>query len=316
MTKSMLNTDQQIASIWQLGGLSKRDLAKRVWQQINEDNVLGRASELAYNFLLSIFPLLLFLLALFGLFASRGTELKSNLFFHLSQVLPPAAYQLVTKTITEVANNTGSGKLTFGLLFALWSASGGMTTMISVLDEAYGVRESRSWIKVHLVAIGLTIAISVLVLAALAIVLLGGWLAPFLGAKFGMGPVFVVGWKILQYVAALCFIILSFALIYYFAPDVREQHWYWITPGSVVGVGLWILASFAMRMYLHFFNSYSRTYGSLGAVIILLLWFYVTGLAFLIGGETNSEIEHAAAEHGHPEAKAEGEKESTADKAA
>src|SRR5581483_1571097 len=162
MTKSMLNTDQQIASIWQLGGLSKRDLAKRVWQQINEDNVLGRASELAYNFLLSIFPLLLFLLALFGLFASRGTELKSNLFFHLSQVLPPAAYQLVTKTITEVANNTGSGKLTFGLLFALWSASGGMTTMISVLDEAYGVRESRSWIKVHLVAIGLTIAISVL----------------------------------------------------------------------------------------------------------------------------------------------------------
>jgi membrane protein len=283
---------------------------------MNEDNVLGRASELAYNFLISIFPLLLFLLALFGLFAARGTQLKSNLFLHLSQVLPPAAYQLVSKTITEVAAKTGGGKLTFGLVFALWTASGGMTTMISVLNEAYAVKESRSWIKVHLVAIGLTIGISFLVVVALAIVLLGGWLAPFLGAKLGLGTVFVIGWKILQYVAALLFIVLSFAIIYYFAPNVREQHWYWITPGSIIGVTLWILASFGMRMYLHFFNTYSRTYGSLGAVIILLLWFYVTGLAFLIGGELNSEIEHAAAEHGHPEAKAEGEKESPAPKAA
>jgi membrane protein len=98
-------------------------------------------------------------------------------------------------------------------------------------------------------------------------------------------------------------------LIYYFGPDVKEQHWYWITPGSVVGVLVWFVSSLGFRVYLHFFNNYSRTYGSLGAAIILLLWFYVTSLAFLIGGEINAEIEHSAAERGHPEAKMMGEKE-------
>ena len=124
----------------------------------------------------------------------------------------------------------------------------------------------------------------------------------------GLGVAAVIGWKVLQYALALLFVIISFALIYYFAPDLRERHWYWITPGSVIGVALWITATAAMRVYLHFFNSYSKTYGSVGAVIILLLWFYVTGLAFLIGGEVNATIEHAAAEHGHAEAKPVGQK--------
>lgn len=308
MTESVLTTEQQLASIWALGGLTWKQLARNVWKEMNDDNVFGRASELAYNFLLSIFPLFLFLLALFGIFASHGTQLRANLFFYLSQALPPAAFQIISQTIEEVTKNTGGGKLTFGLALALWSASGGMTTMISVLNEAYGVRESRSWLRVHLVAVGLTAAISVLVVSALLLILLGGWLAPLIGAKLGMGALFVVGWKIVQYLSALAFILVSFAVIYYFAPDLREQHWYWITPGSLVGVALWITASFGFRLYLHFFNTYSKTYGSIGAVIILLLWFYITGLAFLIGGEANSEIEHAAAERGHPEAKLEGRK--------
>ena len=107
---------------------------------------------------------------------------------------------------------------------------------------------------------------------------------------------------------ALAFVVIAFAVIYYFGPDVKERHWYWITPGSVVGVALWAIASAAFRGYLHFFNSYSKTYGSLGAVMILMLWFYITGLAFLVGGQINSTIEHAAAEHGHPEAKSVGRK--------
>jgi membrane protein len=101
---------------------------------------------------------------------------------------------------------------------------------------------------------------------------------------------------------------LAFALIYYFAPDVKDQKWQWITPGSVIGVLLWLLVSFGFRIYLHFFDSYGATYGSLGAVIILMLWLYLTGAAVLIGGEINAEIEHAAAEAGVPEAKQRGEK--------
>jgi len=316
MARSKLNTEQQVESIWALGGLTPLQLIKNVWKEIDQDNVTGRGSELAYNFLLSIFPFLLFLLAVFGLFASRGTVLRTNLLFYFSEVLPPAAFEILSKTIDEVTKNSTGGKVTLGIVLALWAASGGMTAMISALNGAYGVRESRSWIKVHAIAVGLTIAISILVISALALVLAGGHIANFAGAKLHLGWVAVTGWKILQWPAAFFFIVLAFSLIYYYAPNVKVQHWYWITPGSVAGVLLWIAASFGFRVYLHFFNSYSSTYGSLGAVIILMIWFYVTGLAFLVGGEINAEIEHAAAERGHPEAKAEGEKIAPADRKA
>jgi len=308
MAESQLTTTEQLESIWSLGGLRRKELAKRVWNGINDDDVLGLASQLAYSYLLAIFPLLLFLLSLFGLFAARGTQLTGNLLFYLQQVLPPAAYQVVTKTIHEVSQNTGTGKITFGILLALFTASGGMNAMISGLNGAYGVRDTRSWIKVRAISIALTVALAALVLTAMILVLVGGWIASTLGALLHLGIIAVMGWKVLQWIAALFFITFAFSLIYYFGPNVKEQHWYWITPGSVTGVLLWMTASFAFRAYLHFFNSYSKTYGSLGAVMILLVWFYVTGFAFLVGGEINAEIEHAAAERGHPEAKGEGEK--------
>ncbi len=175
--------------------------------------------------------------------------------------------------------------------------------MISTLNGAYGVRESRSLLKVRAIAVALTIAIATLVISALILVLVGGHIADFLGNELGATFLVVKAWKIFQWPAALAFLIISFSLVYYYGPDVKEQHWYWITPGSFFGVLVWLAASFAFRVYLHFYNSYSGTYGSLGAVIILMIWFYVTGLAFLIGGEINAQIEHAAAAHGHPEAK-------------
>ncbi|HEX8748697.1 MAG TPA: YihY/virulence factor BrkB family protein, partial [Pyrinomonadaceae bacterium] len=140
------------------------------------------------------------------------------------------------------------------------------------------------------------------------LILYGGDIAEKVAASYGFGDLFTVLWKILQWPIVLLFILLSFSLIYFFAPDLKDQDWKWVTPGSLVGVGLWILVSFLFRLYLSFFDSYSATYGSLGAVIILMLWFYLTGLAILIGGEINSEIENAAAEKGAPDAKERGEK--------
>ncbi len=308
MSDSSLSTKQQISSIWDLGGLAWRELARRVWGGINQNDLTNRGYELAYNFLLAVFPLLLFLVALLGAFASEGSRLRNDLFFYFQQALPPAAYQLVVSTLNEVTQNAGGGKLTFGLLFALYSGSGGMTQLMSTLNGAYEVREGRSWLRVHLISLGLTIAMSIFIIAALILVLTGGQMVEFIGQAVGLNFVALVAGKALQWALALGFVVFAFAIIYYFAPDVKERHWYWITPGSVVGVLLWTTASAALRGYLHFFNSYSKTYGSLGAVIILMLWFYVTGLAFLVGGEINSTIEHAAAEHGHPEAKAEGRK--------
>jgi membrane protein len=308
MSFSILSTRQQISSVWDLGGLTWRELIRRVWGGTRQNDLINRAYELAYNFLLALFPLLLFLIALLGVFASQGHGLRIDLFSYLQHLLPPTAYHLVAATMKEVAENDKGGKLTFGLVFALYSGSAGMTQLISTLNNAYEVPEERSWIKVHLISLGLTVAMSLLVVIALLLILIGGRLLRWMAETAGVNSFFPVLNGILQWTLALGFVVLAFAIIYYFAPDVRERHWYWITPGSVTGVLLWAVASAGLRGYLHFFNTYTRTYGSLGALIILMLWFYVTGLAVLIGGQINSTIEHAAAEHGHPEAKPVGQK--------
>jgi membrane protein len=308
MGESNLNTTEQVSTIWNLGGLTFRQLVRKVIAGVNQDNLTGRAAELAFNFVLALFPLFIFLLSVLGLFAARGTTLRNGLFGYVSQVLPPDAAQVVGKTLNEVMRNASNGKLTFGILLTIWFASGGMSSLISALNGVYRVNERRSWLKIRAISFVLTIAISLLIILALALVLSGGYLANRLGGYYGFQNIAVLTWRVAQWPVAIAFVTLSFSLIYYFAPDLEEQHWYWITPGSVLGVLLWIVASFAFRAYLHFFNTYSRTYGSLGAVMILMMWLYVTGFAFLLGGDINAQIEHAAARRGHPEAKAPGEK--------
>ncbi len=217
-----------MASLWGLGGLTWKNLAKRVLDEIQEDDIFGRSAQLAYYFLLALFPLLLFLTSVIGLVLGSGTGLRHSLFNYLSQVLPGSAFKLVDTTIYEISAASGGGKVTFGILAALWAASNGMGAITQALNVAYDVKETRPWWKQRLTAIGLTIALSVLIIG--------------------------------------------------------------------------------FRLYLHFFDSYSKTYGSLGAVIVLMLWLYLTGTAILTGGEVNSEIEDAAAKAGAPDAKEKGEK--------
>lgn len=295
-------------SLWKLGGLSWMQLGKRVWAEINEDDVWGRAAQLAYYFLLALFPLLIFLTAALGLMLGSGEGLRQALFERLSQVMPGSAFQLVDTTMTEITGASNAGKLSFGLLATLWAASNGMGAITQALNVSYDVEESRPWWKQRVVAIALTISLSVMVITALLLMLWGGRVADFLAAHYQLGGFFPVAWKTIQWPLVLAFMVTSFALIYYFAPDVKDQKWKWLTPGSVIGVVLWLLASLGFKLYLHFFNSYSATYGSLGAVIVLMLWLYFTGTSILIGSEINSEIENAAAQAGEPDAKQRGEK--------
>lgn len=283
-----------MSKIWTLSGLSFAQILKRIWEQTNEDDVFGRAAQLSYYFLLALFPLLLFLLTLLGYFADAGSQIRSSLLRYLGTVMPWSALDLVKKTMDEISIGASGGKLSFGFLAALWAASNGMTAITDTLNVAYDVQEKRSWWKLRLVAITLTIILALMIIMALAILLMGGRLADYIAAVAGLGPIFVSVWKILQWVLVLAFVVLTFSLIYYFAPDVPQRKWYWVTPGSLAAVVLWLLVSFGFRIYLHFFNSYSVTYGSLGALIILMLWFYFTGVAILIGGEVNAEIACAA----------------------
>src|SRR5947199_8975716 len=279
MSDSVLEPEEQLETLWSLGGLTWKELGRRVWGGMSENDLLNRAYELAYNFLLAVFPMLLVLLALLGIFASEGSMLRNNLFYYFEVALPPSAYQLVTHTLDEIVRASGGGKLTFGLVFALYSGSAGMTQLMTTLNAAYAVRERRSWIKVHLVSLGLTLAISILIIAALFLVVGGGYVLNLLAQRTGMSALAFVGIHSIQWVFALGFVVFAFPVIYDFAPNIYEQHWYGLTPRSLAGVLILWGAAGALRLYLHFSNSYSKTYGSLGAVMILMLWFYVTGLA-------------------------------------
>lgn len=297
-----MNTESRKArpSIWKLGGLTWRELGKRLWVEIYKSDLFTRAAALSFYFLLALFPLLLFLTALLGYFADSGTELRENLHSYLGGVVPRSASELIYTTISEINKGAGGGKLSFGLIVALLFASSGMGAVSETLNAAYGVKESRPWWKVRLTAIGLTIALVVLILSALILMLYGGEIGVAVSQRFGLSKAFTFAWSVFQWPIVLAFMLLAFALIYYFAPDLYSQKWHWITPGSVVGIGIWILVSLCFRIYLRYLNTYSVIYGSLGAVIILLLWFYLTGAAILVGGKVNAEIENAAAQAGTP----------------
>ena len=227
-----------MVSMWKLGGLKPKELLSRVWSQMSEDDVFGRAAQLSYYFLLSLFPLLLFLMTLLGYFADAGSQLRNSLIRYLSTVMPSSALQLVHTTLDEIASSRGGGKLSFGILAALWAASNGMGAISETLNIAYDVKERRPWWKVRLVSVGLTISVALMILSALVIVLYGGKLAELVTASSGYGNVFTITWKILQWPIALGFLFTTFSLIYYFAPDLRHPDWRWITPGSATAVVL------------------------------------------------------------------------------
>jgi membrane protein len=299
MTNPEPRTALQFKTLWKPGGLTPWQLGQNVFEEIIANSLFGRAAELAFYFLFALFPLILLMVTLFGLFASQSIKLQNDLLSYFADFLPPAAFNLLRTVATELVANASSGKLTLGLVSALWFVSGGVSSMISALNLVYHVRETRSWFKVRAIALGLSLLISILLLTALFMVLVGSDFVGWLGARLRLHSVVILVWKAIQWPAAILFATMSCSLIYYFGPDLKERlRPHWLTPGSAFGAFVWLLASFGFRIYLHFSNNYSISYGSLGAVMILLVWLYATGLAYLIGAEINAEIERAGMQEG------------------
>ncbi len=283
-------------SQWKFGGLTPLSLGQQVGKSVSEDDLSGQSAKLAYYFFLALFPLLIFLISVLGYFAAAGAQIRTDLMANLARAVPSSAGELVQKTLNEVIKARGSGKVIIGALAALWSASSGMSAVMDTLNRAYHVKESRSYVRQKLTSIALTIASSALVIVAIVLVIYGGKLADLVAAHVGIGAALVYLWKIVQWPFLLGAMLLAFAMVYYFGPNLEEPHWTWISPGAAAGLVIWLAASFVVRLYLHFFNSYSATYGSLAGVAILMLWLYVSGFALLLGGEVNSAIAHAEIE--------------------
>jgi membrane protein len=294
MTSQHTSTAGQFKSLWELGGMTLSQLAHNVFNQIIENDVFGHAAELAFYFLFALFPLILIMMTLFGLFASQRIELQDRFLSYFADVLPSAAFQLLRTVASELATHASGGKLAFGIVSALWGVSGAISTLIKSLNLAHHVNEARSWFKVRAIALGLSALISILLLAALFMVLAGRNFVDWIGRGLRLHPMVLLVWKVIQWPGAILFVILSCSLIYHCGPNLKERRrWTWLTPGSAFSTLVWLGASFGFRTYLHFFNNYSASYGSLGAVMILLIWLYVAGLAYLIGGQINAVIERA-----------------------
>jgi len=277
-------------SPWRLGGLSTVVLARHVYDGMWSHDLLDRAASLSYYFLFALFPALLFLTALLGLLPVPA--LTDQLVLYVARVLPADAASLVAKTVGEVIAGARSSLVSIGVFGALWGASSGMVSISHALNRAFEVPDSRPWWRHRLEALGLTIWFSVLTIAALLLFVFGERIGDGIAHWLGVGEAFTRTWNILRWPTLTLFALVGIMLVYQLAPAAR-QHWRRVTPGAIFALVGWLVASYALRVYVRYFGNYNATYGSIGGVIVLMLWFYLSSLALLVGAEINSQIRRA-----------------------
>ena len=271
---------QNRSTLSRLGGLAWRVVRKTL-----DDNVFGLAGQLAFFFLLAVFPFLLLLTTLVP-YVTQPDALD-RLIVLLKPVVPPRAMSLVQGNLHTLLTYTREGLLSLSAVALLWSASAGFAAVIEGLNVAYEVKESRPFWKARLMAIGLTLVLGLMALVSTVLLVFGERLSALAYRYLGL-PLFI--WTPVRWVAGIAVLILALDVIYYAAPDVRHR-WRWLTAGALVAVCAWVVISMGLSFYLPRYGRYEATYGALTAVISLMLWFYASAVVLLLGGELNSALE-------------------------
>jgi membrane protein len=269
---------------------SFKGVLKRAWREFNEDKVTDWAAALTYYGVLSIFPMLLALISLLGLFGQSATQ---PLLDNISGIAPGPAKDIVTQAIQNLQKSQGSAGLMFfvGLALALWSASGYVGAFMRASNDVWDVEEGRPAWKTIPLRVGVTgLLLVLLTISAMAVVLTGP-LAKSIGDIIGLGSTAVTVWDIAKWPVLILVVAFMIALLYYAAPNVKHPKFQWVSPGSLMAVVLWIIASAIFAFYVGNFGSYSKTYGALGGVIVFLTWLWITNNVILLGAEVNAEIE-------------------------
>lgn len=271
-------------------GVPLFELVKRTIRETIDDDCFSIAAQLAYYFALALFPALLFAVALASYLPY---DVVHEAVAALAPIAPPEVLTIIRQQLESIVAGEAPNVLTIGILGALWSSSGAMTSIVAALNRAYDIPETRSWWQVRLTAIALTIALAVFVLLSFTIIVAGPNFGHYLTSWIGLDAAFDTAWRLLRWPLVLALATTGIAIVFYYAPDA-DQDWVWITPGSIATTLLWVSFSLGFRFYVTRVGDYAATYGALAGAAILLLWMYFSGLALLIGGELNSEIEHAA----------------------
>jgi membrane protein len=262
----------------------------RTVNDVRDDHCLGLAAQLAFYFLLALFPALLFFVVLIGYLPVENA--LSELLAALATVAPRELLELLHGQLDQITEGSSASLVTLGILAALWSSSSAMVAIIDALNHAYDVAEWRPWWKRRLVAIVLTIALALFIIVSLAFILIGPTVASRVAESLRLAPVVAFMWRLVRWPLMIFCVVLGMDLVYHFAPN-RRGRWEWITPGAALATTLWIVSSFAFKLYLTNFGHYAATYGAIGGAIVTMLWFYVSSIAILVGAEMNGVIEDA-----------------------
>lgn len=258
---------------------------RRLIRRIIDDEVFALGSQLAYSLLLSFFPFLIFLFTLIGFSPIKG----NSLVLALKDVLPADAYNLISRTVYEIVEKRSGELLSLSIIFTIWSASNGFGAVIRGLNKAYDVEETRNFVKLKLISIVCTLALAVTILASLVLWIFGDYIGEFLRAYIFHSYAFMKAWNIIRFIVVMLITITVFAALYRYTPCKRLK-WMEVMPGALFTTLGWILSSAGFTFYVNNFSNYTRIYGSLGAVIILMTWLFLTSVIILIGGELNATL--------------------------
>lgn len=287
-------------------GVPVKQFAKELYEEINEDDIFNGAAALGFYLTLAIFPAMIFVMAVIPFLPIANVD--QAIMDLLRQALPSSAAQMFSDVVTQITTEQRGGLLSIGFAGALWATSTGMYAIMQQLNITYDVVEARGFIRARLTAIALSVLFAVLVLGGFSMIVLGGQIQDWLGSQFGFSDALLTFFIVLRWAIIVFGLLMAFALIYYLAPNVK-QRFAFITVGSAVGVFLLMLASVGFAWYAQSFGDYDAMYGSIGAVVILMLWLYIAGLAILVGSEINSLIEHHSPQGKEKGEHVEGEKE-------
>ena len=271
-----------------------RDVATYWWRiikgtikEVDEDRCSDLAAQLAFYFVLALFPALLVVVSLLGYLPVEHAT--ADLLTLMRHVAPPELVDLLAVELAQIVRDGRAGLATVGMAGAFWSSSAAMLAIIEALNRTYRVAEWRPWWKRRLLAIALTLAFSLSMTVSLLLVLAGPDVVRAVANLLGVEALAAPGWQIVRWPAMVALVVIGIDIVYYFAPN-RVERWSWTTPGSLVATGLWISSSLLFRRYVTHMATYTVTYGAIGGVIVTLLWLYMSGFAILVGAEVNSVI--------------------------
>jgi membrane protein len=266
----------------------------RLQREMGYDDCMGMAAQIAFYTLLGLFPFMIFLLSLIGSFP-LGQALQPVILEELGTQMPPEAANYVVETVLNLLPERNQGLLSFGLLASLWGASMAIGALITTINRAYNIRPRRNIAQQKILSIALTLVLSGLWLLAMVIILVGPQVTQNLFELAGIASETNTFWTSVRLPMAFVLNLLALSILYYVAPEAK-QRFRWILPGALTSTILWMLASTVYRIFLRNFGAYNKTYGSLAAVVILMIWLWISGLVFLLGAEINSLMKRMESE--------------------